>query len=239
MREACEPSAAHRSPHRILIVEDDPDHAGALRQGLDGEGYATAIAGTVHQARAQLRTAKPDLILLDLTLPDGDGLDLLAHDLDEPEGPPVIILSARGTLPERLEGFRTGADDYMVKPFALVEIYARIAAVLRRAHPVPTLFRIDDLVVDTVARRAERGGVPLMLSARELDLLAYLARFENRAVPRDLLARDIWQVRSRVTSMDNVIDVSMGRLRRKLDLPGQAPLLHTVRGLGFRLGRLS
>lgn len=233
------PTGAGRLPPRILIVEDDEDLAGALLRGLNGEGYQAATAGSVGQARAMLLSGKPDLVLLDLTLPDGDGLDLLARDLGEPEGPPAIILSARGTVPDRLEGFRVGADDYVVKPFALVEIYARIAAVLRRAQVVPTVFRIDDLTVDTVARRAERGGVALVLSARELDLLAYLARYENRAVPRDLLARDIWQVRSRVTSMDNVIDVSMGRLRRKLDLPGQPPLLHTVRGLGFRLGRMS
>ncbi len=236
MEESQESVAAGRPPPHILIVEDDADLAGALQRGLQGEGYRTAAAGTVRQARGALRSLKPDLLLLDLTLPDGDGLDLLAHDLGGAEGPPVIIISARGAVPDRLEGFRVGADDYVVKPFALVEIYARVAAVLRRSQTAPTVFRIDDLVVDTVARRAERGGVPLALSARELDLLAYLARFENRAVPRDLLARDIWQVRSRITSLDNVIDVSMGRLRRKLEAPGRPPLLHTVRGLGFRLG---
>ena len=221
---------------RILVVEDEQKVANALREGLEDEHYDVMVAPTGEDAFFRVNTEKFDLILLDLMLPGRDGLQILTTIRKRGLETPVLLLTARDTLEDRVTGLNSGADDYLVKPFAFEELLARIRALLRRGRTVDMLrFGISDLDMDIVTRKVTRGGRVIDLTAREFELLEYLMRHEGQVVMRDMLARDVWKETARGTPLNNVIDVHIARLRRKVDTEPFEKLIHTVRGVGFML----
>jgi len=210
--------------------------ANALKQGLEGERYDVAVATTGEEAFFQVSTAKFDLILLDWMLPGRDGIQVLTTIRERGLETPVLLLTARDALEDRVHGLNSGADDYLVKPFAFAELLARIRALLRRGRTKETLrLSVGDLEMDLVSRKVVRGGQNVELTVREFELLEYLMRHENQVVPRDTLARDVWKEPTRGTPLNNVIDVHIARLRRKVDAEQATKLIHTVRGIGFML----
>jgi len=222
---------------RVLVVEDEPKVATALRHGLEGEGFGVTVESSGEEACVRATTESFDAFILDLTLPGRDGLEVLRTLRSRRINTPVLILTARDSLHDRVLGLDSGADDYLVKPFAFAEVLARLRALLRRPPTAETYrWTVGDLTIDRLSRTVVRGGEPIDLTLREFDLLMYLARQNGEVVSRDMLARDVWKEPSRFTSLDNVIDVHVARLRRKLDGEHQQKLLHTVRGVGFMLG---
>jgi len=221
---------------RILVVEDEQKVANALREGLEEEHFEVTVAPTGEDAFYRVNTEKFDLILLDLMLPGRDGLQILTTIRTRGLETPVLLLTARDSLEDRVTGLNSGADDYLVKPFAFEELLARIRALLRRGRTVDMLrFGIADLDLDIVTRKVTRGGKVVDLTAREFELLEYLMRHEGQVVMRDMLARDVWKETTRGTPLNNVIDVHIARLRRKVDVEPFEKLIHTVRGVGFML----
>jgi DNA-binding response OmpR family regulator len=219
---------------RILVVEDESKVAWAVRDGLTSEGYDVTLAATGDEGLAAADARIFDLVVLDLMLPGRDGLGVLSALRRAGERAPVLILTARDTVLDRVAGLDAGADDYLVKPFAFAELLARIRALLRRGRPdAPARLSIGDLEIDAQGRRASRAGQALALTAREFTLLEFLARHKDQVVSRDQIAREVWHEPSRGTPLDNVIDVHMMRLRRKVDREGAPRLIHTVRGVGF------
>jgi len=213
----------------ILLVEDERKLAEAVAEGLQGEGYAVTLSPSGEDALASMRRLHFDLILLDVMLPTRSGLEVLG-DMRRT----VLILTSRDSIEDRVLGLDAGADDYLVKPFAFAELLARIRALMRRNLPAaPGSLRIADLILEPDARTATRGGRKLELTAREFDLLEYLLLNRGSVVSREMLAREVWKQVLRYTPLDNVIDVQITRLRRKLDGDSPAKLLHTVRGVGF------
>ena len=221
---------------RILVVEDEQKVADALREGLEGERYDVEVERTGEDAFFRMTTEGFDLILLDLGLPGRDGLQILTTLRNKGIKTPVLVLTARDTLQDRVAGLDSGADDYLVKPFAFAELLARIRALLRRgrAADAPRL-EVGDLTMDLITRKVTRGSQPVELTVREFELLEYLMRYEGQVVSRETLARDVWKETARTTPLDNVIDVHIARLRRKVDLDRPVKLIHTVRGVGFML----
>jgi DNA-binding response OmpR family regulator len=222
---------------KILIIEDDRKMLTALVSGLEAEGYDICSAHSGEEGFFLAHKYRPDLILLDLTLPHRNGLEILQQLRSEGIDVRVLILTSHNTVEDRVEGLRSGADDYLGKPFSFPELLARIDALLRRMLVVQEFapLRLGDLSIDTRSRTASRGGQPLELTPREFDVLLYLVENRNRTVSREMLARDVWRETSRFTPIDNVIDVQIARLRRKVDDPFPIKLLQTVRGLGFCL----
>jgi len=222
---------------RILVVEDEKKVARALREGLEAEGYAVSVAGDGEEGLRLASREAFDLVLLDLALPKRDGVDLLASLRKHNTMLPVFILTARDTVEDRVLGLDTGADDYLVKPFTFPELLARIRALLRRGCPEAVLrLQHEDLQVDLATRKVARGDRSMELTGKEFEILECLLRHRGRTVSRDMLASHVWHVTARATPLDNVIDVTMVRLRRKIDDPFPKKLLHTVRGMGFVLG---
>ena len=221
---------------RILVVEDEPKVTEALKEGLEGEHYEVAVAETGEEAFFRITTESFDVILLDLMLPGRDGLEVLTKIREQGITTPVLVLTARDTVEDRIAGLNSGADDYLVKPFAFAEVVARIRALVRRGRPTETLrLSVGDLEMDLVTRKVTRVGVTVELTGREYELLEYLLRHEGHPVPRETLARDVWKETDRGTPLNNVIDVHIARLRRKIDVEGSIKLVHTVRGVGFML----
>jgi two-component system, OmpR family, copper resistance phosphate regulon response regulator CusR len=221
---------------RILVVEDEHKVANALKEGLEDERYEVAVAHTGEDAFFRINTEKFDVILLDLMLPGRDGLQVLTTIRKGGIETPVLLLTARDTVEDRVNGLNSGADDYLVKPFAFAEVLARIKALLRRGRAPDALrLGISDLDMDIVTRKVTRGSRVVDLTAREFELLEYLLRHEGQVVLRDTLARDVWKETARGTPLNNVIDVHIARLRRKIDLDQPVKLIHTVRGVGFLL----
>ena len=221
---------------RILVVEDEQKVANALREGLQGERYDVVVERTGEGAFFRMTTEQFDAILLDLTLPGRDGLEILKAMRERGTKTPVLVLTARDTLQDRVIGLDSGADDYLIKPFAFAELLARIRALVRRGRvaEAPRL-AAGDLEVELITRKVTRGGQPIELTVREFELLEYLLRHQGQVVSRELLARDVWKETARTTPLDNVIDVHIARLRRKVDADQPAKLIHTVRGVGFML----
>jgi DNA-binding response OmpR family regulator len=221
---------------RVLVVEDEQKVANALREGLEGERYDVVVERTGEDAFFRVTTETFDLILLDLGLPGRDGLQILTALRDKSIKTPVLVLTARDTLQDRVAGLDSGADDYLVKPFAFAELLARIRALIRRgrAADAPRL-AVGDLRMDLITRKVVRGEQPVELTVREFELLEYLMRYEGQVVSRETLARDVWKETARTTPLDNVIDVHIARLRRKVDVDRSIKLIHTVRGVGFML----
>ena len=221
---------------RVLVVEDEQKVANALREGLEGERYEVVVERTGEGAFFRLNKETFDVILLDLMLPGRDGLEILETLRARGVKTPVLVLTARDTLEDRVIGLNRGADDYLVKPFAFAEVLARVRALARRGRASEThRLSIADLEVDLVTRAVTRGGEPVDLTLREFELLEYLLRHQGQVVSREALARDVWKETSRSTPLDNVIDVHIARLRRKVDTDRDAKLIHTVRGVGFAL----
>jgi two-component system copper resistance phosphate regulon response regulator CusR len=221
---------------RILVVEDELKVANALKEGLEDERYEVVVAQTGEDAFFRITTEKFDLILLDLMLPGRDGLQILASVRKSGIETPVLLLTARDSLEDRVTGLNSGADDYLVKPFAFAELVARIRALLRRGRTTDTLrLGVADLNMDLVTRKVSRGNRTVELTAREFELLEYLLRHEGQVVLRDMLAREVWKETARGTPLNNVIDVHIARLRRKIDMDQGLKLIHTVRGVGFVL----
>lgn len=221
---------------RVLIVEDERKLAQVLASALQAEHYDVVVAATGEDGFYRANAERFDLVVLDLMLPGRSGLEILQTLRQRQIDTPVLILTARDGVDDRVLGLDGGADDYLVKPFALPELLARIRALLRRGRPSDLLrLKAADLEVDLVARRVVRGDRPIELTSREFDLLEYLLRHQGHLVSREMLARDVWKEPRRATPLDNVIDVQMTRLRKKVDLEGPARLIHTVRGVGFVL----
>ena len=221
---------------RVLIVEDERKVAKALREGLEAEHYDVHVAGTGEEGFFLVNHESFDLVVLDLMLPRRDGLEVLTTLRKRGLQTPVLILTAKDTVDDRVHGLDSGADDYLVKPFAFPELLARVRALLRRGRPDQILkLQQDDLTMDLVTRKVVRAGQSLELTVKEFEMLEYLLRRVGHVVSREMLARDVWQVTARATPLDNVIDVTVARLRRKVDDPFQTKLLHTVRGVGFVL----
>ena len=220
----------------ILVIEDEPRVAEAIRHGLSQAGFHCEIAHTGEQGFFLLHRQHFDLCVLDLMLPGVDGLEILRTLRQSSVGTKVLILSARDSTEDRVVGLESGADDYLVKPFALAELLARVRILLRRHTAPPALvLEIADLRLDRSTRQVTRGDRRIELTPREHDILEYLLHNPGVVVNRNMLVRDVWHATERMTPIDNVIDVHMARLRRKVDGAGEARLLHTVRGVGFVL----
>jgi len=223
-------------PVRVLVVEDERKLAAVLAAALVGEHYDVVVAHTGEDGFFHANAEAFDLVILDVMLPGRSGLEILQALRKRQIQTPVLILTARDGVDDRVRGLDLGADDYLVKPFALPELLARIRALLRRGRPSDLLrLKAADLEVDLVTRRAIRGERQLDLTVREFELLEYLLRHRGNLVSREMLAREVWKEPRRATPLDNVIDVQMGRLRRKVDVEGGVRLIHTVRGVGFVL----
>jgi DNA-binding response OmpR family regulator len=221
---------------RVLVVEDERKVAEALREGLQAENYDVAVERTGEGAFFRTATEPFDLILLDLGLPGRSGLEVLAAIRQEQVTVPIMILTARDTTDDRVAGLDAGADDYLVKPFAFAELLARMRVLLRLGRSLEQRqLAVGPLLLDVVTRRVTRDGKPIELTVREFDLLEYLMRHDGQVVGREMLARDVWKEPERTRLLDNVIDVHMTRLRRKVDCDAAVKMIHTVRGVGFML----
>src|SRR3989449_7068990 len=221
---------------RVLVVEDEKKVAKALRDGLEAEHYDVRVAASGEEGFFLVNHETFDCVVLDLMLPHRDGLEVLTTLRKRGLQTPVLILTAKDTINDRVRGLDSGADDYLVKPFALPELLARIRALLRRGRPDQILkLRQDDLEMDLVTRKVVRAGQTLELTVQEFEVLEYLLRHVGHLVSREVLTRGLWRIAARATPLDNVIDVSIARPRRKIDHPFQTKLLQTVRGVGFAL----
>jgi DNA-binding response OmpR family regulator len=221
---------------RILIIEDERKLADAIGEGLRGNGYEVALAHTGESGVRHLYDNSVDMILLDVMLPRVGGLEVLREIRRNGFKVPVLILTSKGSVEDRVRGLDSGADDYLVKPFAFPELLARLRALHRRANPEsPSMLQIADLKMDTRGHTVVRGTIQIDLTGREFELLEYLLVNRGTVVSREMVARDVWKTTVRYTSLDNVIDVHIARIRRKIDDPFPTKLLHTVRGVGFIL----
>ena len=225
-----------KSQLRILVVEDEAKVARALREGLEREKYDVVIAPTGEEGFFLVNAEEFDLVILDLMLPGRDGLQVLSTLRKRGLQTPVLILTARDAIEDRVQGLDSGADDYLVKPFAFPELLARVRARLRRGRSEQAAhLKLADLEMDVISRKVRKRGRQLELTAREFELLEYLLRHKEQIVSREMLVRDVWHETARATPLDNVIDVHINRLRRKVDDPFEPKLIHTVRGVGFVL----
>lgn len=219
---------------RLLLIEDDEETAQDILGDLRGRGHVVAWAQTGPDGAAQARAEPFDALILDRMLPGLDGLTVLQQLRGEGHRVPALVLSALGTVDERIRGLRAGGDDYLAKPFALAELAARLEALLRRpADTRETLLRVGSLEIDLITGTGRRGTRDLDLLPRELKLLEYLMRRPGQVVTRALLFEEVWNYR--FTPKSNLIDVHLGRLRRKLEAAGEPPVIHSVRGIGVTL----
>ena len=218
----------------VLLVEDERSIAEPFARALQRAGFRTTVARTGAEAISQFAARPPDVILLDLALPDGDGRDVCRR-IRRDSGVPIIMVTASGTVTDRVVGLELGADDYVVKPYSTGEVIARIRAVLRRGHPKPSdgeALTVQDVQIDSGARRAWRGDVELELTRKEFDLLLRLVRDAGRVVTREALMSDVWDMNW--FGSTKTLDVHIGWLRRKLgDDPADPAYIRTVRGIGF------
>lgn len=220
---------------RILVIEDEQKLGAAVREGLQAEQHVVSLSRTGEDGFYQVQTEAFDLVIIDVMLPGRNGFEILNTMRRHGLKVPVLILTALDGVEDRVRGLDSGADDYLVKPFAFPELLARVRALARRGTPetAQQLLQIGDLEIDVVGRSVARGGQKLDLTAREFELLEYLVRNQGHVVSREMLTREVWREAGRHTPLDNVIDVHMARLRRKVDDPFDSKLVHTVRGVGF------
>jgi DNA-binding response OmpR family regulator len=218
----------------VLVVEDEPKVARALREGLGAEGYEVVVATTGEDGFFRASSEPFDLLILDRMLPGREGLEVLRALRQKGHLAPVLVLTARDAVEDRVEGLDAGADDYLVKPFAFTELVARVRALVRRGRGDQLLrLVVSDLVIDVPSRQVTRAGERIELTPREYELVEYLVRHRGTIVSREMLARDVWKEPERGTPLDNVIDVHVARLRKKVDQASATKLIHTVRGVGF------
>ena len=219
---------------RVLVVEDEPKVARALREGLEAEGYAVTAVATGEEGFFLASSEPFDLLILDRLLPGREGLEVLRALRQKGLLTPVLVLTARDAVEDRVGGLDSGADDYLVKPFAFPELLARVRALVRRGRGDQLLrLTVADLILDVPTRKVARAGAELDLTPREYELLEYLLRHRGTIVSREMLARDVWKEPDRGTPLDNVIDVHVARLRKKVDQGRAVRLIHTLRGVGF------
>lgn len=219
---------------RVLVVEDDLVIAGFLKKGLSEEGYLADVAGTAPEAIDYLAAVDYDLIVLDLLLPGGSGVDVCRGIRERGVNTPVIMLTAKDTVEDRIMGLDAGADDYLVKPFSFGELLARLRALLRRERTIAASdLQVGGLTLDPLTRRVERDGRHMELTPKEFSLLEYMMRHPGQALSRTQLADQIWGYNFSYDS--NVIDVYIRYLRKKIDHDFDAPLIHTVRGSGYKI----
>jgi DNA-binding response OmpR family regulator len=222
----------------ILLVEDEDKLARVLAEGLRAEGYSVQVARTGEEGYFVATEGAPELIVLDVMLPGRSGFEILDALRRRGIRTPVLVLTAKDAIEDRVHGLDLGADDYLVKPFAFSELLARIRALLRRGHPEAIApLQAGDLTLDPRSRKVERGGDSVDLTGREFDLLHYLMARAGEVVSRGMIARDVWKVPPRLTGIENVIDVHIARLRRKMESGGRPRLIETVRGVGFIVRR--
>jgi two-component system copper resistance phosphate regulon response regulator CusR len=219
---------------RVLIIEDQTKHLEIIQRGLQAEGYEVLTASTGEEGIRLAGQEPIDAIVLDLMLPGVDGFEVLARLRSSSFSRPILILSARDTVEDRVRGLDAGANDYLVKPFAFVELLARLRVLLRpevkeREH----LLRADNLEMDLLTRRVTRGGSELDLTRREYELLEYLLRHKGEVIGRDMIALDVWK--ETTGAMTNIINVYVNALRKKVERAGWSPLIQTVRGVGYVL----
>ncbi|MCL4853228.1 MAG: response regulator transcription factor [Bryobacteraceae bacterium] len=218
---------------RLLVVEDEKRIAGFLSRGLESAGYAVDVAGDGKSAIEHIQGTDYDLIILDLMLPDTDGLKVLERIRNRKASPPVLILSARGGVDDRVKGLEVGADDYLTKPFAFVELLARVRALLRRGQPLPERLQVGDLVLDCIRRRVSRAGETIDLAPKEFSILEYLMRNRGRPLSRTMIVEHVWDMD--YDGLTNIVDVYIRHLRSKIDDRFPLKLIHTVRGIGYML----
>ncbi|MBS1832305.1 MAG: response regulator transcription factor [Acidobacteria bacterium] len=218
---------------RILVVEDEKRIADFLQRGLESAGYAVDTANDGAGALDQVHAADYDLIILDLGLPDIDGLTLLSKIRNRKTSPPVLILSARDQVDDRVKGLESGADDYVVKPFAFVELLARVRALLRRGQPTPERLQVGELVLDCIRRRVTRANENIELAPKEFSILEYMMRNRGRPLSRTMIVEHVWDMD--YDGLTNIVDVYIRHLRSKIDDKYQIKLIHTVRGIGYML----
>lgn len=220
---------------RILVAEDDQPVASFLRKGLEAEHYAVDVAPDGEEARLMALASDYDLIILDLSLPRRDGLEVLKELRAQRRGFPVLVLTARGRVEDRVQALDLGADDYLTKPFSYAELAARVRALLRRGSgPAEVVLRVHDLEMDRVAHVVKRGGRKLELTPKEFALLEYLLRNAGRPVTRAMIMEHVWNFS--FDTMTNVVDVYINYLRKKVDTGGSPKLIRTVRGVGYQIG---
>lgn len=220
---------------KILIVEDEPKTGEYLRQGLKEASFVVDLAANGPDGLHAALQGRYDLIILDVMLPGLDGWELMRQLRRQGEAAPVLFLTARDQVEDRIKGLELGADDYLVKPFSFAELLARVRTVLRRAKPGGELtsLKLADLELDLLRRRVSRGGRRIDLSAKEFGLLEFLMRRQGEVLPRSLIASQVWDMN--FDSDTNVIEVAVRRLRSKIDDPFEPKLLQTVRGMGYVL----
>jgi len=220
---------------RILVVEDDKAVASFVKRGLESEQYAVDVAGDGEEAQVLIAAASFDLIILDLGLPKVDGLDVLKHIRSRKPSPPVLILSGRARVEDRVKGLDLGADDYLSKPFSFSELAARVRALLRRnPSALDIVLRVEDLELDRAERLVRRAGQRIELTPREFALLEYLMRNAGRSVTRAMIIEHVWNFS--FDTMTNVVDVYINYLRKKVDQGFEHKLIHTVRNVGYVFG---
>jgi len=219
---------------RILIAEDDEALAGFVRQGLEGEHYTVDVCADGEQARSAATDVEYDLLILDLNLPKLDGINVLRHVRSKKPSIPVLVLTQRAKIEDRVQCLDTGADDYLGKPFSFTELSARIRALLRRSHlPSESVVTVFDLKLDRVEHRVERAKVRIELTTKEFALLEYLMLNAGRKVTRSMILEHVWNLT--FDTATNVVDVYVNYLRRKIDDGHPVKLIHTVRGVGYEL----
>jgi DNA-binding response OmpR family regulator len=219
---------------RILVVEDDRDAAAFLQVALQQEGHAVDALHEGNSAGDQAHTVDYDAVVLDVMLPGRSGFQVLRDIRARKASLPVLLLTAKDDIADRVAGLDAGADDYMVKPFALAELSARLRAILRRGSPPQTILRVLDLEMDCVRRTVRRGGHVIDLRPKEYALLEFLMRNADRALTRSLIIEHVWDIH--FDSVSNVVEVHINALRNKIDRGFPTPLIHTVRGVGYLLG---
>src|SRR5262249_21843311 len=218
---------------RILIVEDEKRIQDFLSRGLESAGYAVDVAGEGNTGVEMVHATEYDLIILDLNLPDMDGLQVLQKIRNRKASPPVLILSARDAVDDRVKGLELGPDDYLVKPFAFVELLARVRALLRRGQPTPERLQVGDLQLDCIRRKVTRSNDNIELAPKEFSILEYLMRNRGRPLSRTMIVEHVWDMD--YDGLTNIVDVYIRHLRSKIDDGASVRLIHTVRGIGYML----
>jgi two-component system copper resistance phosphate regulon response regulator CusR len=218
---------------RILVVEDEKRIADFVSRGLESAGYAVDVAGDGSTASEMVHATEYDLIILDLGLPDMDGLTVLRKIRNRKGSSPVLILSARDAVDDRVRGLEGGADDYLVKPFAFVELLARVRVLLRRGQPTPERLQVGDLTLDCIRRKVTRGGENVELAPKEFSILEYLMRNRGRPLSRTMIVEHVWDMD--YDGLTNIVDVYIRHLRSKIDDKWPAKMIQTVRGIGYML----
>src|SRR4051795_8977789 len=218
---------------RVLVVEDEKRIADFLSRGLQSAGYAVDVVHSGGDAVDRVHSTEYDLIILDLGLPDMDGLQVLEKVRNRKTSPAVLILSARDAVDDRVKGLESGADDYLVKPFAFVELLARVRVLLRRGQPTPERLQVGDLSLDCIRRKVTRGGENIELAPKEFSILEYLMRNRGRPLSRTMIVEHVWDMD--YDGLTNIVDVYIRHLRSKIDEKWPDKMIQTVRGIGYLL----